>query len=554
MKVSGTNHTANLSTNYQTIESMDDAPAQIQTTSNENKKATQRQRSIGQIIKQKFQKNITPRCNEQSRNTNMEQKNNSKPSSKLSFSGLFRGRSPIKSLSTHQDTYHDKQMKSAAIMAPRDKAFKSFLLKDDNPINLRKDACFQMSTGDSNIPQQSFTQTNEQSKLQTQNNNLNKSGLPPFKSFGSQAQRFLERVGQSNHAQYNGSKRKPGQTQLDDSFVSIISLSKNNQIQIQQQIIEQIFSAKSQNQDALRQGKLRDLDIINNPVHKLFLTSKTYTKFHRGLMTDWMIQVLRVFKVQNPHTYYTAQHIMDSYFIELLQDPQRTKQIDEEFIRLSGILAVFIASKYDDTVPITIRQVFVSAGHGKFQIDEIKAKELDILNTIKFKIHVQSIYQAASILIKQLNTQYKSQKISHEDELTLNEFLNFLCLMIQHSVEISFQNQYLMSITLAYIAWRYLKRSTKQKLLSIRDPNDMNLRDALRSNLQVIDDCYRFFKANYVSYQPHEYLIKLLMKKVVLFYHDFERQNTALKNLAKMYPQFMNQESKLLFSNKDKQS
>lgn len=56
------------------------------------------------------------------------------------------------------------------------------------------------------------------------------------------------------------------------------------------------------------------------------------------------------------------------------------------------MLAVFIASKHDETVPITIRQIFVSAGHGKYPIDEIRQKELDILDTLKFRLHKQSAY------------------------------------------------------------------------------------------------------------------------------------------------------------------
>ena len=67
---------------------------------------------------------------------------------------------------------------------------------------------------------------------------------------------------------------------------------------------------------------------------------------------------------------------------------------------MSGMVAVFIASKFEDSDPISIRQIFLSAGHGKYQIDELKDKELDVLNTIKFKIHFKNIYQECGQLIQ----------------------------------------------------------------------------------------------------------------------------------------------------------
>lgn len=105
---------------------------------------------------------------------------------------------------------------------------------------------------------------------------------------------------------------------------------------------------------------------------------------------------------------------MDSYFAVILQEgPSKDSKhlISEEFIRLSGMLAVFIASKHDEAIPITIRQIFVSAGHGKYPIDEIKQKELDILETISYRLNIKSVYQEAAILIKSLNKIYKKEFI-----------------------------------------------------------------------------------------------------------------------------------------------
>lgn len=61
-----------------------------------------------------------------------------------------------------------------------------------------------------------------------------------------------------------------------------------------------------------------------------------------------------MFKVTNPNTFFTAQNILDSYFYEILTMDKKT-EIKDDYIRLSGILAVFIASKFEDINPIKIR-------------------------------------------------------------------------------------------------------------------------------------------------------------------------------------------------------
>jgi predicted unusual protein kinase regulating ubiquinone biosynthesis (AarF/ABC1/UbiB family) len=47
---------------------------------------------------------------------------------------------------------------------------------------------------------------------------------------------------------------------------------------------------------------------------------------------------------------------------------------------------MFIASKYEDVIPLLMRTVINKIGHNKFEIPLIEDKELEILNAIQYKI------------------------------------------------------------------------------------------------------------------------------------------------------------------------
>lgn len=55
-------------------------------------------------------------------------------------------------------------------------------------------------------------------------------------------------------------------------------------------------------------------------------------------------------------------------------------------LHLTGISCMFIASKYEDVYPLLMKTVFNKIGHKKIPVDSIRAKELEILRVIGFKI------------------------------------------------------------------------------------------------------------------------------------------------------------------------
>ena len=69
-------------------------------------------------------------------------------------------------------------------------------------------------------------------------------------------------------------------------------------------------------------------------------------------MIDWMIQVFRVMKKSSDETYFLAVSLIDRY-LEVYEKTHNYKITLDKF-HLVGICCVFMASKYVDTIPISM--------------------------------------------------------------------------------------------------------------------------------------------------------------------------------------------------------
>lgn len=67
---------------------------------------------------------------------------------------------------------------------------------------------------------------------------------------------------------------------------------------------------------------------------------------------------------------------MDRYFKET------DRVLGGSDLHVSGIVTMFIASKYEDVIPLLMRTVINKIGHNKFEIPVIEDKELEILKAI----------------------------------------------------------------------------------------------------------------------------------------------------------------------------
>lgn len=101
-------------------------------------------------------------------------------------------------------------------------------------------------------------------------------------------------------------------------------------------------------------------------------------------MVDWMVEVLTTFK-NSEQSLYLAVNLMDRYF----------KETSETFsgseLHIAGIVSMFIATKYEDVIPLLMKTVVNKISHNKFNVDQIEEKELQVLKTLGFKIGCPTI-------------------------------------------------------------------------------------------------------------------------------------------------------------------
>ena len=115
-----------------------------------------------------------------------------------------------------------------------------------------------------------------------------------------------------------------------------------------------------------------------------FLGKHSISKDYRAKMVDWMVEVLTTFRTSD-QTFFLAINILDRYF------KHSDKNLTSSDLHISGIVSMFIASKYEDVIPILMRTVINKIGHNKFEVPQIEDKELEVLKTIGFKIGAPTV-------------------------------------------------------------------------------------------------------------------------------------------------------------------
>jgi hypothetical protein len=81
----------------------------------------------------------------------------------------------------------------------------------------------------------------------------------------------------------------------------------------------------------------------------------------RTKMIDWMVEVLAVFKCEE-NTLFLAVHLLDYYMYK------STHIVRCEDIHLLGVTAMFIASKFEDLVPLQMSDVIHKIAHNAFSV------------------------------------------------------------------------------------------------------------------------------------------------------------------------------------------
>lgn len=117
-----------------------------------------------------------------------------------------------------------------------------------------------------------------------------------------------------------------------------------------------------------------------------FLDEHKISADYRAKMVDWMVEVLTTFKCSDQAFFKTVQ-IMDRYYAEI------GKPTGTSSLHMTGVVAMFIATKYEDIIPLLMRTIVNKVGHGKFTKQQVNQKELEILRVLKFNLGAPTVLE-----------------------------------------------------------------------------------------------------------------------------------------------------------------
>jgi hypothetical protein len=108
-----------------------------------------------------------------------------------------------------------------------------------------------------------------------------------------------------------------------------------------------------------------------------FLANHNISPALRAKMVDWMVQVLRTMGC-NSRSWFKSVQLFDTYFAK------QTVAQDAKSVYLTGMVCMFIATKYEDVSPLLMNTVVNKLGQGKFSREQIMAEEAKILKVLGF--------------------------------------------------------------------------------------------------------------------------------------------------------------------------
>jgi hypothetical protein len=260
-------------------------------------------------------------------------------------------------------------------------------------------------------------------------------------------------------------------------------------------------------------GNIIEEDIfVNQPDFSQCLFNTDIKKNLRARMIDWMIEVLGNYHLYTSHqTFFLAVSIMDLYF------KHSKKRIGDNDVHLSGVAAMFLASKYDDVYHIPLKDFVSRVSHDKFSAEDIKEKEWEILKAVDYNVSFPTVLSYLERLI------YKN---FHEDSCNMlqnikDAAIHILRMCIHDYSIISFPPLTLALAVLCYCIKCYFY-SLSEENSKFGNPIDLTeqenaliqsiLQGCEQVSIQSVEDC---------MYQVNELT------------HDFEKKYPELKNLKK---------------------
>lgn len=120
--------------------------------------------------------------------------------------------------------------------------------------------------------------------------------------------------------------------------------------------------------------KIQEIEaMVENLLSKHKVSSEIRTK-----MVDWILEVFNVYYFSH-QTFFTTINIIDAYIIKT------TKILTDNDIHLIGMVAMLIATKFDESSTIKMENLIDKIGHKTFSKEQILKKEIEVMETLESK-------------------------------------------------------------------------------------------------------------------------------------------------------------------------
>ena len=273
-----------------------------------------------------------------------------------------------------------------------------------NPLNLKSKYCANYQNIYNNI--MNINEESNNSKIN--NNKMELSDLEIISSSKENEndnilifsdQNFLENdiLGESEHKNLTESLQKMEE--------SVTPLNIN---------IDKMFNKRESNNLLLKCGEssYKYNKYLEESVFKIpsnFLSKQRINPYIRTKMIDWMIEVLSVFDASE-ETFFLSVNIMDLFFWKA------SSIYKNENVHLIGVASMFIASKFQEIYPISLKEFVHKIGHDQFNEEDVKKMECKIFKDIKPECLVStSVYDFSKTYFYDFYYNNKNLILSKED-------------------------------------------------------------------------------------------------------------------------------------------
>ena len=243
-----------------------------------------------------------------------------------------------------------------------------------------------------------------------------------------------------------------------------------------------------------------------------FLKKHNISSKERTHMVGWMMEIFASYPSE-PLSFFLSVEIMDNYL-------QKTeKKYNEKDLHLIGMVAVYMASKMEDLIPLHMIHIKTKIGHDRFTQEEIILMEKDMLKILNWDLMFITTYDVVKIFLsdfyvnnKDMINNLKMNVVCYDLEIISIFLCKLLCL---HEAFFKY-SKCIMAISIIIASF-----------------------DIFRSNYNITKETENFLRQWLLflvkeSKFPVDNVTKVY-NKICAFYEDIESISKISSSLCKLY-------------------